>query len=51
MKLPANLGIRLLAVYLIVSGLLAVLGLSLGALSILLPILAIVAGVCLLLGK
>lgn len=48
MNLPANLGLRLLAVYLIASGVAALLGLSLGPV---LPIFAIVVGVCLLLGK
>lgn len=48
---PKNLGILLLAIYLIATGLLTILHLSLGSLSIILPILAVAAGVCLLLGK
>jgi len=46
-----NLGMLLLAIYLIIIGLIGTFGFSLGQLSILVPILAIVAGVCLLLGK
>lgn len=46
-----NLGFLLLAVYLIMVGLIGVAHISLGALSIIVPILAIAAGVCLLIGK
>ena len=46
-----NLGNLLLAIYLILVGLIGVFGISLGQLSIIVPILAIVAGVFLLLGK
>jgi hypothetical protein len=48
---PRNLGHTLLAVYLILVGLIGVFGISLGQLSILVPLLAIIAGICLLLGK
>ena len=48
---PKNLGIALLAVYLIIVGLIGVFGISLGQLSIVLPILAIAVGICLLIGK
>lgn len=41
----------LLSIYLIVVGVVGLAGVSLGALSILVPILAIAAGVCLLIGK
>ncbi len=41
----------LLAIYLIVVGVLAIFGVSLGGLSILVPILAVAAGICLLMGK
>ena len=46
-----NLGMLLLAIYLIIIGLIGTFGFSLGQLSILVPILAIAAGICLLLGK
>jgi len=46
-----NLGFILLASYLIIVGLIGVAHISLGALSILVPILAIASGVCLLIGK
>ena len=51
MKLTGNLGKLLLAVYLILVGLIGAFGFSLGQLSILVPLLAIAAGVALLLGK
>ena len=49
MKLPKNLGIVLLALYLILSGLAAFL--NIGQLSLLLGVLAIAAGVLLLVGR
>jgi hypothetical protein len=48
---PKNIGILLLAIYLILVGLIGVAGLSLGQLQIVVPILAIGAGIFLLLGK
>ena len=51
MNIVKNLGMLLLAIYLIVVGLLGLFGMSLGQLSILVPILAIVAGVLILIGK
>jgi hypothetical protein len=48
---PRNIGIILLAIYLILVGVISLFGLSLGALSILLPILAIAAGIFLLIGR
>lgn len=51
MNIPSNLGLRLLAVYLIIIGVLGIFGVNLGALSILVPILAVGAGICLLIGK
>ena len=51
MNIVKNLGMLLLAVYLIVVGLIGLFGMSLGQLSILVPILAIVAGVVILMGK
>ena len=41
----------LLAIYLILIGVIGAFGISLGQLSIVTPILAIAAGVCLLIGK
>ena len=41
----------LLAIYLIVVGLIGIFGVSLGGLSILVPILALVAGIFILIGK
>lgn len=51
MKRPQNLGHALLAVYLILVGLIGAAGISLGQFGILVPILAIAAGVLLLIGK
>ena len=48
---PKNIGLTLLAVYLIVFGVVGIFGISLGQLSIVLPILALAAGICLLIGK
>jgi hypothetical protein len=46
-----NIGMLLLAIYLILVGLIGIFGIALGAASILLPILALVAGILILLGK
>ena len=46
-----NIGMLLLAVYLILVGVIGTFGISLGQLSFVTPVLAIVAGVCLLIGK
>jgi len=51
MNIVKNLGMLLLAIYLIVVGLIGLFGMSLGQLSILVPILAIVAGVVIVIGK
>jgi hypothetical protein len=51
MNFPKNLGLFLLAIYLIIIGVVGVAHISLGAASILVPLLAIAAGVCLLLNK
>lgn len=51
MNTTKNLGMLLLAIYLIIVGLIGTFGFSLGQLSILVPILAIVAGVMILIGK
>jgi hypothetical protein len=46
-----NIGMLLLAIYLILVGLIGIFGISLGAASIVVPILALVAGILILLGK
>lgn len=46
-----NIGMLILAIYLILIGVIGTFGISLGQLSILVPILAIAAGVALLIGK
>jgi hypothetical protein len=46
-----NLGMICLAIYLILIGLGALVGLSLGSLDIIVPILALVAGILILLGR
>ncbi|MEA3213436.1 MAG: hypothetical protein QOE70_6493 [Chthoniobacter sp.] len=51
MNRPKNFGFLLLAIYLIIIGLIGVAGISLGQLAIVVPILALAAGICLLLGK
>lgn len=51
MNITKNRGLLALAIYLIIVGFIGAFNVSLGALSILVPILAIVAGVLLLMGK
>jgi hypothetical protein len=46
-----NLGHLLLAIYLILIGLIGIFGINLGQLTILVPILALVAGIFLIMGK
>ena len=46
-----NIGMLLLAIYLILIGVIGVFGISLGHLSFVTPALAIAAGICLLIGK
>ena len=46
-----NIGMLLLAIYLILVGIMGIFGMTLGAASILLPILALVAGILILIGK
>jgi hypothetical protein len=46
-----NIGMLLLAIYLILVGIMGIFAISLGAASILLPILALVAGILILIGK
>ena len=51
MKIPKNLGMLLLSIWLILMGALPLLDVSLGKFSVLLHVLAIAAGVLLLLGR
>ncbi len=51
MKLTNNMGMLLLGIYLIAIGLVRLLNISLGGLGLLLPILAIAAGVLIWLGR
>ena len=46
-----NIGMLLLAIYLILVGITGIFGMSLGAAAILLPILALIAGILILIGK
>jgi hypothetical protein len=46
-----NIGMLLLAIYLIVAGLIGIFGISLGQLGILLPALALAAGIMILIGR
>ncbi|MBA3833415.1 MAG: hypothetical protein H0X34_16290 [Chthoniobacterales bacterium] len=51
MAFTKNIGMLLLAIYLILVGLIGIFGISLGGLGILLPILALAAGICILIGR
>jgi hypothetical protein len=51
MNSPKNIGMILLAIYLMVIGLIGLFGINLGQLSVLLPILALAAGILILIGK
>lgn len=51
MNFPKSIGMILLAIYLILVGLMGLAGLSLGGAAILVPILALAAGVLILLGR
>jgi len=51
MARPKNLGIFILAIYLIVTSLMVIFKISLGELHLLVPIMGLVAGICLLLGR
>lgn len=51
MRLPKNLGMVLLAVWLILTGLIGLFSLSFGGLPIIMGILALAAGILLLLGR
>lgn len=51
MNFPKSIGMILLAIYLILVGLVGLAGITLGGASILLPILALAAGILILLGR
>lgn len=51
MNFTKNIGMLLLAIYLILLGLIGIFGISLGGLGILLPILALAAGIFILIGR
>jgi hypothetical protein len=51
MNITKSIGMILLAAYLILIGIVGAFGFSLGQAAILLPVLAIAAGVCILIGK
>jgi hypothetical protein len=51
LMITKNIGMLLLAIYLILVGLIGIFGVNLGAASILIPILALVAGILILIGK
>jgi hypothetical protein len=51
MNIPENSGRLVLAIYLILVGITGVFGLQLGPASVLLPILALAAGILILLGR
>ena len=51
MRITRNLGLLLLAIWLILYGLIALLGLSFSGLGVIMAILAIAAGVLILLGR
>jgi hypothetical protein len=50
-SMTRNLGMLLLAIYLIVSGAIAVLGLAFANMALIVGVLAIAAGICILLGR
>lgn len=51
MKRPKSTGLFLLGIYLVATALMEIVGIRLGHLSILMPLLAVAAGICLLPGK
>jgi len=51
MNITKSIGMLLLAIYLILAGIIGISGFSLGQAAIVMPILAIAAGVCILIGK
>ncbi|MEN3943367.1 hypothetical protein WJU23_18850 [Prosthecobacter sp. SYSU 5D2] len=51
MKFPSSIGMITLAIYLVLVGLIGVFGISLGQLSIVVPVLALIAGIAILVGR
>lgn len=51
MKITKNLGLLLLAIYLILIGISGTFGLNLGQLSIIVPVLALASGILILIGR
>ena len=51
MRIPRNLGITLLAIWLILEGLISLLGLSFAGLSVIMGLLALAAGLLILLDR
>jgi hypothetical protein len=51
MNFTKSLGMLVLAIYLILVGLIGIFGISLGGAAILVPILALIAGILILIGK
>ena len=51
MNITKNIGMLLLAIYLILIGVIGIAGLNLGQFSLLMPALALAAGVLILIGK
>ena len=51
MKLNKNLGLLVLGIYLILVGLVGLFGLHFGQLNLILPLLALVAGILVLMGR
>jgi len=51
MNMSKNRGLLVLGIYLIIVGLIQVFNISLGQLSLIVPVLAVVAGVLLIIGK
>ena len=51
MTITKNIGLLLLSIYLIIIGVVGTFGISLGQLSVAIPVLALAAGICILIGK
>ena len=51
LNMTKNIGMLLLAIWLILSGLISVLGLGFSGLGLLMGILALAAGICILIGR
>jgi hypothetical protein len=51
MQITKNIGMLLLAIYLILIGVMSLFGINLGELNILVPILALASGVLILIGR